>query len=193
MAVQPHILTKSAVPASVLTLAVGALTGGAAAPSATPGAATRGHASPPVAALALGSRLQASFVEGPPLSRTADCAAEPRICQAVLKGTGSVQGFGAATEIAGLTQDRGVTPCGPGSDSEVYTRRIETAQGVLALRASGIKCPTADGFRITARYLIDGAASTGVFAGARGSGTDTVELVPGRPGQVTISGKLKLR
>ncbi|MEO8689055.1 MAG: hypothetical protein ABI611_12670 [Solirubrobacteraceae bacterium] len=171
---------KSAVPAAILALAAGTIIGGPAPTSAAPAKGQAHH-------------LQATFTEGPPLSRTPDCAAEPRICQAVLKGTGSVKGFGAATEIAGLTQDRAVTPCGSGSDSEAYTRRITTDHGVLALRASGVKCPTALGFRVKARYQVDGAASTGVFAGARGRGRDTVSLEAGSFGQVTITGKLRLR
>lgn len=185
MATQPQFLMRSAVPASILALAAGALTGGAAVPN--------GAAPPDAQAMAAANRLQATFTEGAPLSRTPDCTAEPRICQAVLKGTGSLKGFGPATEIAGLTQDRAVTPCGTGSDSEVYTRRIETAGGVLALRAWGVKCPTKLGFRVTARYQIDGAASTGVFAGARGRGHDTVSLEAGSFGQVTVTGTLKLR
>jgi len=184
MATQPQFLMRSVVPASILAIAAAALAAGA----VSPGAATPATAG----AMAAANRLQASFTEGPPLSRTPDCAAEPRICQAVLKGSGSVKGYGPATEIAGLTQDRAVTPCGSGSDSEVYTRRIETSAGTLALRASGVKCPTALGFRVTARYLVDGAASTGVFAGARGHGRDTVSLEAGSFGQVTITGTLKL-
>jgi hypothetical protein len=147
---------------------------------------------PPVATIAPPHFLNATFTEGAPLTRTRHCATKPRICQAVLKGTGSLADFGAATEITGLTQDREVTPCGPRSDSEAYTRRIKTSHGVLALRASGVKCPTHPGFRVTARYHVDGDASTGEFAGARGSGFDTVKLQPGQPSRVTISGSLRL-
>jgi hypothetical protein len=45
------------------------------------------------------------------------------------------------------------------------------------------------------RYVVDGDASTGIFAGARGRGADTVEaLGPPPAGRVivTISGKLHL-
>ena len=169
----------------VLTLAAGTLTGGAAAPDSL---------QPPHAqALVLANRLEATFTEGSPPMRTASCAAEPKICQAVLKGNGSLKGFGPATEIAGVTRDRAVTPCGAGSDSEVYTRRIRTSAGVLALRAWGVRCPTAVGFRVRARYQVDGAASTGAFAGARGRGRDTVSLEAGSFGHVTISGTLTLR
>jgi hypothetical protein len=185
VAIPQPLLMRSAVPASVLALAAGTLTGGAAAPASL---------QPPHAyAPALANRLAATFTEGSPRIRTADCAAEPKICQAVLNGNGALKGFGPATEIAGLTQDRAVTPCGPGSDSEVYTRRIQTSAGVLALRAWGVRCPTALGFRVRARYQVDSAASTGIFAGARGRGRDTVSLQAGSSGHVTISGTLKLR
>jgi len=161
-------------------------------PSAGMGGALAPPELAPVASIAPPHSLFATFIEDTPLRRTRNCATAQRICQAVLKGSGSLMGFGSASEITGLTQDREVTPCGPSSDSEVYTRRIKTTEGVLALRASGVKCPTDAGFRVTARYRVDGNASTGVFAGARGSGIDRVELVPGRPGRVTICGKLRI-
>jgi len=169
--------------ASILTLA-GGLTGGAIAPPELGPMATT---APPKAS------LRATFTEGAPLTQTSDCASEPKICQAVLTGTGHLVGFGAATEITGLTRDRAVTPCGPGSDSEVYTRRIKTRVGVLALRVSGVRCRTHTGWSITARYHIDGSASSGEFEGARGHGSDRVKLRPGHPGLVTICGTLELR
>ena len=64
---------------------------------------------------------------------------------------------------------------------------------MLALRAGGVRCPTALGFRVRARYQVDSAASTGVFAGARGRGRDSVSLEAGSLGHVTISGTLTLR
>jgi hypothetical protein len=185
MATAQPLLIRSAVPVSILALAAGPITGGAAAPA---------NLRPPHAhALQLANRLQATFIEGPPLSRTTDCATQPKICQAVLKGSGSLKGFGPATEIVGLTEDHAVTPCGVGSESEAHTRRIQTSGGVLALRAAGVKCPTPGGFRLTARYQVDGAASTGVFAGARGHGRDTVDLAVGSSSRVTIAGSLRLR
>jgi len=178
------LMIRSALPAAILALAAGPITGGAAAPANLQ--PRHAHAQ------GLGTRLQATFTERPPLSRTADCATRPKICQAVLKGSGSLKGFGPATEIVGLTEDHAVTPCGVGSESEAHTRRIQTTGGVLALRAVGVKCPTAAGFRVTARYQVDGAASTGMFAGAHGHGRDTVNLAIGSPNRVTITGSLRL-
>lgn len=187
-------------PAVAIAAALASPTGVAAATTTIglddPSAGTGGALAPPdlapVASIAPPHSLFATFIEGPPLRRTRDCATEPRICHAVLKGRGSLMGFGAASEITGLTQHREVTPCGPSSDAEVYTRRIRTTNGVLALRASGEKCPTDVGFRVTARYRVDGNSSTGVFAGARGSGIDRVDLLPGHSARVTICGTLRI-
>lgn len=133
-------------------------------------------------------KLRASFHESAVAPVACDDARG--ICQAILTGTGRVTGFGAATEVTGLTEDRGVSPCGAASDSEAYTRRIAVAGSILALRASGVKCPLTEGFEVRARFVVDGRSSTGRFAGARGSGTDTVELPAG---EVRIRGRIRLR
>jgi hypothetical protein len=91
--------------------------------------------------------------------------------------------------VVGITQDRSVTPCGPGSWTNAATRRIVVDGGVLVLREVGIRCPTASGPDITGTYEVDGLSSRGIFAGARGSGDDTVDSVTHTS---TISGKLKL-
>ena len=91
-----------------------------------------------------------------------------------------------------MTQDRSVSPCGAGSRSNATIRRIVVADGTLVLHGAGITCPTATPgeLLVTNTFVVDGVSSTGVFAGARGSGTDTV-LLPGRT--VSLSGKLHLR
>ena len=50
-------------------------------------------------------------------------------------------------------------------------------------------CPTQAGTVITGTYEVDGPSSTGVFAGARGSGDLTVDLANHT---ATLSGRLKL-
>ena len=87
------------------------------------------------------------------------------------------------------TQDRAVHPCGDGSDSESDTRRIVASEGTLAVRETGIKCPTPSGLVFTGTYEVDGLSSTGVFAGARGSGDVTVDVATHTS---TLSGRLKL-
>ncbi len=133
------------------------------------------------------NRLEATLAETP--ASITDHVADLGVFQLILTGTGTMAGFGAVTEVAGVTQDRGVQPCGAGSDSEALTRRIVTSDGILALRELGIRCPTASGPVFTATYDVDGSASTGAFAGARGSGTDTVDITTHT---VTLSGELKL-
>src|SRR5262249_25274951 len=46
------------------------------------------------------------------------------VFQLINTGTGSVDGFGNATVMLSATQDRSVTPCGPGSWTNAAIRRI---------------------------------------------------------------------
>jgi hypothetical protein len=61
--------------------------------------------------------------------------------------------------------------------------------GVLVLRELVHICPTDSGPRGTGRWEVDGASSTGIFAGARGNG-DVAIVVPSSA--VTLSGRLNL-
>src|SRR6266498_2616391 len=133
------------------------------------------------------NRLEASFAESPEsiTNRIADLG----IFQLINTGTGTLEGFGSATVVVGITQDRSVTPCGPGSWTNAATRRIVLEEGVLVLRELAIRCPTESGPVITGTYEVDGLSSTGVFAGARGSGGVTVNVATST---ATLSGKLKL-
>jgi len=115
--------------------------------------------------------------------------ADTGVFQLINTGTGTVEGYGAATLVIGVTQDRAVQPCGPGSWTNAAVRRITVAAGVLVLRAVAYVCQTASGPVATERWKVDGGSSSGVFAGARGSGEGTVNLTAHAS---TLSGKLKL-
>ena len=132
-------------------------------------------------------RFEARFQE----SRVAvtDRIADLGLFQLINTGTGTVEGFGPATMVLAMSQDRSVTPCGPGSWTNAGLRRIVVAAGVLILREKAYVCQTAAGPVATGRWQVDGKSSTGVFAGARGSGTDTVHIPTA---QSTLSGRLKL-
>jgi hypothetical protein len=132
-------------------------------------------------------RFEAQFQESPVL-RT-DRVADLGIFQLINTGTGTVEGFGPATMVLAMSQDRSVTPCGPGSWTNAGIRRIVVAAGVLILRENAYVCQTEAGPVATGTWRVDGQASTGVFAGARGSGTDTVHIPTARS---SLSGKLKL-
>src|SRR6266545_5041629 len=133
------------------------------------------------------NRLEASFAES--AASITNRIADLGIFQLISTGTGTVEGFGAATVVVGITQDRSVTPCGPGSWTNAATRRIVLDEGVLVLRELSIACPTPTGPVLTGTYEVDALSSTGIFAGARGSGDLTVNVPTST---ATISGKLKL-
>jgi hypothetical protein len=104
-------------------------------------------------------------------------------------GTGAVEGFGNATVVLAMSQDRSVQPCGPGSWTNAGLRRIIVAAGVLVLIETAYVCQTSTGPKATGTWTVDGDASTGVFLGARGSGEVSVDL----PTRTAVhTGKLKL-
>lgn len=112
------------------------------------------------------------------------------IFQLINTATGTVDGYGSATVMLAMSQDRSVEPCGPGSWTNAGIRRIVLGDGVLILHEVAEVCDTEIGLVARGTWTVDGASSTGVFAGASGSGRDAVYL-PAR--QSTLTGKLKLR
>jgi hypothetical protein len=133
------------------------------------------------------NRLEASFTEN--AASITNRIADLGTFQLINTGSGTLEGFGPATVVVGITQDRSVMPCGPGSWTNAATRRIVVDGGVLVLREVSIRCPTGSGPDITGTYEVDGLSSTGIFAGARGNGEDTADTVTHTS---TLSGKLKL-
>ena len=95
--------------------------------------------------------------------------------------------------LAEVTIDLSVTPCGSGSSTSTILRRVVVPQGVLVLKSLAHRCPAPFGINVSGRYEVDGDASTGIFASARGRGSDSVETGPPPTVPiVTISGKLHL-
>ncbi len=122
-----------------------------------------------------------------------DHVADLGIRQLILTSAWTFDGFGPVTDVTSVTQDTAVHPCGPGSSSESATRRIVANGGTLVLREGGIQCITGSGPVFKGTYVVDADASTGIFAGAEGSGTVTVHVaIPPQPGTTTLSGRLKL-
>lgn len=89
------------------------------------------------------NRLEASFTES--AASITNRIADLGTFQLINTGSGTMEGFGAATVVVGITQDRSVTPCGPGSWTNAATRRIVLQEGVLVLRELAIRCPTDSG------------------------------------------------
>lgn len=134
------------------------------------------------------NRFEATFTET--RASVTDRIADLGVFQLINTGVGTVEGFGAGTTVVAVTQDRSVEPCGPGSWTNAATRRIVVASGVLVLRTLAYVCQTAAGPTATeTSWTVDGPSSTGVFAGARGSGEGTVDI---RTATSTLSGHLKL-
>jgi len=133
------------------------------------------------------NRLEATFHET--VKVVTNHVADYGIVQVILTGRGTVEGFGDATEVGGVTADRSFQPCGTACVSAAVTRRINTAEGTLAIRESNETCVTPAGRVATGTYEVDGLFSTGVFAGATGSGTVLNVLTPHT---LTLSGKLNL-
>jgi hypothetical protein len=134
-----------------------------------------------------GNRLVASFNES--AASITNRIADLQTFQLITTGNGTVEGFGAATQVVGVTQDHSVTPCGPGSWTNAATRRITLEDGVLLLRELAYACPTPSGIVISGTYEVDGLSSTGIFAGAWGHGAVTRNV---SSGVTTLSGKLHL-
>jgi hypothetical protein len=133
------------------------------------------------------NRLEASFNES--AASITNRIADLGTFQLINTGTGSVQGFGAATVVVGITQDRSVAPCGPGGWTNAATRRIVLDEGVLVLFELSKACPSPTGPMINGTYEVDGLSSTGVFAGADGTGDVTVDIAAHT---ATLSGRLHL-
>jgi hypothetical protein len=114
--------------------------------------------------------------------------------QVIASGVGTFEGFGPATEIVAVSQDLTVAPCGVGSNTSTILRRIVVPQGTLVVKSLAHRCPAPFGILATGRYEIDGASSTGIFAGARGRGSDIIEIEPppNGPATATLTGKLRL-
>jgi hypothetical protein len=133
------------------------------------------------------NRLEATFAETnvSVTNRIADLG----IFQLINTGTGTVEGLGDATVMVSVTQDRTVHPCGEGSWANAGLRRIVLDGGVLVLRELVDICQTASGPIGTGQWEVDGLSSTGIFAGARGSGDDYIDITSRTS---TLSGSLNL-
>jgi hypothetical protein len=133
------------------------------------------------------NRLEATFdeINMSVTNRIADLG----VFQLINTGTGTVEGLGDATVTVSVTQDRSVQPCGPGSWTNAGIRRIGLDGGVLVVRELAYVCQTDSGPVGTGSWEVDGSSSTGIFAGARGSGEDRIVISSGTS---TLSGSLKL-
>ena len=178
-------LTRPPVPSRTARLgilgaaAVAVLFASALTASAAPAQSARGAFGSPA-----DSMLKATFTDS-------DVSVTPGLgmVELILAGTGTVQGFGAATDVVGVVEDFAASPCGHGGAANSAQARIVVHGGGLELHEAAMNCVTASGSQVTGTYHVDGRASTGIFAGARGTGHVTVDVATG---QDTLSGTLIL-
>jgi hypothetical protein len=72
-----------------------------------------------------------------------------------------------------ITADGNQPPCGATSQwVNRIVRTIATHRGKHVLLEASLQCPKPGGPQVTAIWTADGAGSTGIFAGARGQGSD---------------------
>ena len=175
---------KKTIRLSLLATAVIAVASGFALPASLAAAAAPAQSARGAAGSPADSMLHATFTD------SADKGTHGQgLVELILTGTGTVQGFGAATDVVGVVEDFAASPCGPGGASNSSQDRIAVHGGVLELSTTGMNCVTASGPQVTGTYRVDGQASTGIFAGARGAGHFTVSAATG---QDTLSGTLIL-
>ena len=98
----------------------------------------------------------------------ANYLADYGIAQVILTGTGTLDGFGPATEVGGVTADRSFQPCGVNSETAALARCIVTADGTIAIRESNETCATPTGRVATGTFEMDGLSSTGSSPAQRG-------------------------
>src|SRR5215212_1635250 len=96
------------------------------------------------------NRFEATFTET--TASVTNRIADLGIFQLINTGTGSVEGYSAATLVLDATQDRTVHPCGPGSWTNAGIRRIGMAEGTLVTRELADVCQTASGPVATATW-----------------------------------------
>src|SRR5215469_15835303 len=175
---------KKTIRLSLLATAVIVLASGFALHASLTATAAPAHSARGAAGSPAGSMLHATFTDS-------DVSVTPGLgmVELILTGTGTVQGFGAATDVVGVVEDFAASPCGPGGASNSSQQRIVLPSGVLETHGAGMNCVTASGAQATGTWRIDGQASTGIFAGARGTGHFTVDVATG---QDTLSGTLIL-
>ena len=138
---------------------------------------------------AASARQTAGLLEATFTASAISVTADLEMVELILSGTGTGEGFGAATDVTGVVEDHVASPCGAGGAADSAVKRIVMSRGVLELHEAGMVCTTASGPQVTATYQVDVRASTGIFAGARGTGNVTVDVTSGHE---ALSGTLIL-
>ena len=109
------------------------------------------------------------------VTHTAPPVCKAGVCVIHNHGAGTLAPYGTVAFTTVITADGNQPPCGTGSQwVNRIIRTITTSKGQLVLHEAGLQCPQPPlGAQVKAVWAADGADSTGIFAGARGQGSDT--------------------
>jgi hypothetical protein len=143
--------------------------------------------------------FSASFFETFGRATAHSCPPDVFLC-----GTGTVSGFGEATETVVLTSFDFESAAATGCSPTTLTRTITLADGsTLVTEETGTVCFPGSSFGTSGSFVSFGnpasfegtyriVSGTGVFRGARGSGTSTFKNA-GDAGHASLSGTITLR
>lgn len=106
-------------------------------------------------------------------ARTQSCRSGA--CTVHVTGDGHMTPYGTVTFTSRIISDSNQPPCPSGSWVRIV-RDLHLGKGTLVLNEAGIQCVGPGGPRVDAVWVVDGARSRGLFAGAHGRGSDLVFL-----------------
>jgi hypothetical protein len=112
----------------------------------------------------------------------------------VFCGSGAIAGYGRASTMVRVTRNVPIpgTPCN--DVAGIRSMTLDDGSGIFVSTFTGERCPLGNGgnaFRVNFDWTADPDASTGVFAGATGTGTG-VNTTAGNVQVVTLNGTLTL-
>jgi hypothetical protein len=110
----------------------------------------------------------------------------------VFCGNGTVDGYGRATTMVRVTRNLPITGTSCNDVAGIRTITLDSGSGSFVSTFTGQRCPLGDGgagFRVDFDWTADPNASSGVFAGATGSGTG-VNTTAGNVQVVSLTGTI---
>ena len=110
----------------------------------------------------------------------------------VFCGSGVIDGFGPASTVVRVTKNVPIPGTACADVGGIRWMTLDDGSGTFVSTFTGVRCPLGEGghaFRIEFNWTADGNASSGVFAGASGSGTG-VNTTAGNVQVVSLAGTI---
>jgi hypothetical protein len=112
----------------------------------------------------------------------------------VFCGSGAVAGYGPASTVVRVTRNVPIAGTACSDVAGIRSISLDDGSGTFVSTFTGERCPLGNGgnaFRVDFDWTADPSASSGVFAGATGTGTG-VNTTAGNVQVVTLTGTLTL-